>query len=67
MPEVLGQGDGRMKRRKTTWEKEIAEVNAKARKQGMSYGKYAGLLYSEEQAEMARRRRYEEKRRRQLG
>ena len=53
--------------KKRGYRSDLAEINAKARQQGMSYGKYVGMLYSEEQTEMDRRRRYEERRREQLG
>ena len=34
------------KRQKSTaWKSELAEINAKARENGMSYGKYVGLKY----------------------
>ena len=46
---------------------ELAEINAKARQEGMSYGKYVGLMYCEERDEMERRRRYDRKRRERFG
>ena len=46
---------------------ELAEINAKARQEGMSYGQYVGLMYCEERDEMERRRRYDRKRRERFG
>ena len=46
---------------------ELAEINAKARQEGMSYGRYVGLMYCEERDEMERRRRYDRKRRERFG
>ena len=53
--------------RLTAWKSELAEINAKARQEGMSYGQYVGLMYCEERDEMERRRRYDRKRRKRLG
>ena len=36
------------RQRSTAWKSELAEINAKARQEGMSYGKYVGLMYCEE-------------------
>ena len=56
------------KRQKSTaWKSELAEINAKARQEGMSYGQYVGLMYCEERDEMERRRRYDRKRRKRFG
>ena len=33
------------RQRSTAWKSELAEINAKARENGMSYGKYVGLKY----------------------
>ena len=53
------------KRQKSTaWKSELAEINAKARQEGMSY---VGLMYCEERDEMERRRRYDRKRRERFG
>ena len=49
------------RQRATAWKSELAEINAKARQEGMSYGQYVGLMYCEERDEMERRRRYDEK------
>lgn len=51
----------------TAWKSELAEINAKARQEGMSYGQYVGLMYCEERDEMERRRRYDRKRRERFG
>jgi len=51
------------RQRSTAWKSELAEINAKARQEGMSYGQYVGLMYCEERDEMERRRRYDRKRR----
>ena len=51
----------------TAWKSELAEINAKARQEGMSYGQYVGLMYCEERDEMERRRRYDRKRRKRFG
>ena len=40
------------RQRLTAWKSELAEINAKARQEGMSYGKYVGLMYCEERDEM---------------
>lgn len=53
--------------RLTAWKSELAEINAKARQEGMSYGQYVGLMYCEERDEMERRRRYDRKRRERFG
>ena len=50
------------KQRSTAWKSELAEINAKARQEGMSYGQYVELMYCEERDEMERRRRYDRKR-----
>ena len=50
------------KRKKSTaWKSELAEINAKARQEGMSYGQYVGLMYCEERDEMERRRETDER------
>ena len=50
------------KRQKSTaWKSELAEINAKARQEGMSYGQYVRLMYCEERDEMERRRQTEER------
>lgn len=36
------------RQRSTAWKSELAEINAKARQEGMSYGQYVGMLYCEE-------------------
>lgn len=36
------------RQRSTAWKSELAEINAKARQEGMSYGQYVGLMYCEE-------------------
>lgn len=53
--------------REPKYQNEIARIAAEARKLGMSYGKYVGLLYCEERDEMERRRRYDRKRRERFG
>ena len=55
------------RQRSTAWKSELAEINAKARQEGMSYGQYVGLMYCEERDEMERRRRYDRKRRERFG
>ena len=55
------------RQRATAWKSELAEINAKARQEGMSYGQYVGLMYCEERDEMERRRRYDKKRRKRFG
>jgi len=55
------------RKRSIAWKSELAEINAKARQEGMSYGKYVGLMYCEERDEMERRKRYDRKRRKRLG
>ena len=55
------------RQRATAWKSELAEINAKARQEGMSYGQYVGLMYCEERDEMERRRRYDKKIRKRFG
>lgn len=55
------------RQRSTAWKSELAEINAKARQEEMSYGQYVGLMYCEERDEMERRRRYDRKRRERFG
>ena len=56
------------KRQKSTaWKSELAEINAKARQEGLSYGQDVGLMNCEERDEMERRRRYDRKRRERFG
>ena len=45
------------RQRSTAWKSELAEINAKARENGMSYGKYVGLKYCEERDKRERRKR----------
>ena len=50
------------KRQKSTaWKSELAEINAKARQEGMSYGQYVRLMNCEERDEMERRRETDER------
>ena len=42
------------RQRSTAWKSELAEINAKARQEGISYGQYVGLMYCEERDEMER-------------
>ena len=65
--EEKGADKCQKRKRSTAWKSELAEINAKARQEGMSYGKYVGLLYCEERDEMERRRRYDRKRRKRFG
>ena len=50
------------RQRSTAWKNELAEINAKARENGMSYGKYVGLKYCEERDKRERRKRDARKR-----
>ena len=50
------------RQRSTAWKSKLAEINAKERQEGMSYGQYVGLMYCEERDEMERRKRDARKR-----